>query len=121
MLVWCGAVGLSGGLERVRHGVYYTYPNGLDNYGMYNGHGLCNPPAQSSYQPAWYNNPISLGEPLGVGGSPSSQIAGSVTPTYLKAANVDYLNVGSYNGPFGFDVNYMRFRHMNNNVCNFLF
>jgi prepilin-type processing-associated H-X9-DG protein len=65
---------------------------------------------------------MSLGCPIGIGGTPSSKISGSVTPSYLKAANVDYTaGPGVYNGPFGFDTNNMRFRHLNNTTVNALF
>jgi prepilin-type processing-associated H-X9-DG protein len=52
-------------------------------------------------------------------------VPGSVTPSYLKAANEDYVNTRSgseiYNGTGGFDANYLRFRHLNNSTANFLF
>ena len=59
-----------------------------------------------------------------------SAVAGSVTPSYLRAANQDYWadannpNTGSnhtYSGPGGSDECDMRFRHMNNTVADFLF
>jgi prepilin-type N-terminal cleavage/methylation domain-containing protein/prepilin-type processing-associated H-X9-DG protein len=118
MMVWCGAADISGG---VNYGCYYNFPNGLDNYQMYSGHGLCYPsPAQTTYNTNWYANPISLGDPITTGAAPSSQIAGSVTPSYLKAANQDYTN-SVFGGIGGFDANYMRFRHLQNTTCNFLF
>ena len=123
MLIWCGAVDAGTG---VNYGVYYPFPNGLDNYQMYGGHAFCYPlpsppPPAPTFQQDWYNNPISLGAPLGIGGNPSSLIAGSVTPTYLKLANADYMKIGVYNGVFGWDSCWMRFRHLKNTTCNFLF
>ncbi|HUB26140.1 MAG TPA: hypothetical protein VL992_11985, partial [Tepidisphaeraceae bacterium] len=118
MMAWCGAADISGGID---YGCYYNFPNGLDNYQMYSGHGLCYPsPAQTSYNTNWYANPISLGDAILPGPAPSSQIAGSVTKSYLQAANQDYTN-GVFSGVGGFDGNYMRFRHLNNTACNFLY
>lgn len=117
MLLWCGPVEVTNG---VNYGVYHAYPNALDNYGMYGGHCMSNPPIESWYNTNWYNNPISLGAPIGIGGSPSSQAAGSVTMSYLKAANRDYTN-GTFNGIGGSDSCNMRFRHLNNTSANFMF
>jgi prepilin-type N-terminal cleavage/methylation domain-containing protein/prepilin-type processing-associated H-X9-DG protein len=122
MLVWCGAVNIGSGIN---YGCHDSYPNSLDFYGMYAGsgepgHGLCNPPAKPSFQLSFYSNPISLGDPIGVGGSPSSQILGSVTKSYLKAANRDFVGT-VYSGLNGWDACNMRFRHMNDKVCNALF
>jgi prepilin-type N-terminal cleavage/methylation domain-containing protein len=115
MLVWCGPCNVNGAIN---FGCKETYPDGLDNYLMWTGgNGLCNPaPTGIPYNPAFYANPIALGAPTGVGGSPSSQSPGSVTPSYLKAANVD--NDGTWPS---YGVCYMRFRHMNNKVGNFLY
>ncbi|MGD0460912.1 MAG: type II secretion system protein [Tepidisphaeraceae bacterium] len=132
MLVWCGACKIEQGQNT---GVYQTYPNGLDDFGMWGdttahthiNHGLCYPiPAKAGYNTGWYANPISLGAALQAGNNPSSQIAGSVTPSYLKNANQEYWADQSggndvYNGPGGFDVCEMRFRHLNNTTCNMLF
>jgi prepilin-type N-terminal cleavage/methylation domain-containing protein/prepilin-type processing-associated H-X9-DG protein len=124
MMVWCGPCKI--GPDTINYGCYHNYPNALDNYQMYNGHGFCFPnPVQATFQPSWYANPISLGLPVGIGGSPSSMVPGSVTPSYLKAANADYVTAKSgsetYNGIGGFDADYMRFRHLNNSTANFLF
>jgi len=119
MAVWDGALNIGQGIN---YGVRITYPNGLDNYQMYGGHGLCYPgPVAATFQTAWYANPIALGASLTPGSNPSSQIPGSVTKSYLAAANTDYYNSGAFSGPGGFDVNYMRFRHLNNKSANFLF
>jgi prepilin-type N-terminal cleavage/methylation domain-containing protein/prepilin-type processing-associated H-X9-DG protein len=118
MLMWCGAVEITGGTN---YGCKHPFANALDNYQMYGGHGFCYPdPAQTTFQQAWYSNPIAIGAPMGVGGSPSSQAAGSVTPTYLRAANADNVN-GVFSGFGGWDSCNMRFRHMNNKVCNALY
>ncbi|MGN6725266.1 MAG: type II secretion system protein [Tepidisphaeraceae bacterium] len=118
MMVWCGPCEITNGTN---YGCYHPYAGSIDNYGIYGGHGLLYPsPVQNTYQPAWYNTPIAIGAPVGVGGSPSSQAAGSVTPSYLKAANTDYTN-GTYNGIGGSDSCAMRFRHMRNTTANFLF
>jgi prepilin-type processing-associated H-X9-DG protein len=123
MLIWCGACNVGQGTN---YGCYYTYPDGLDNYQMYGGHGLCYPtPAQTSFNPNWYSNPIALGASLYTGSNPSSETTGSVNPSYLKAANTDYYSSTNgtpiYNGPGGYGVCYMRFRHMDNTTCNILF
>jgi prepilin-type N-terminal cleavage/methylation domain-containing protein/prepilin-type processing-associated H-X9-DG protein len=119
MMVWCGAVEVTQGIN---YGCFHTFPNSLDNYQMYGGHGLFFPdPVDPAYQQLWYSNPIAIGAPVGVGGSPSSQNAGSVTPAYLKAANTDYTSTGSFNGIGGFDANNMRFRHIHDTTANFLF
>jgi prepilin-type N-terminal cleavage/methylation domain-containing protein/prepilin-type processing-associated H-X9-DG protein len=120
MLVWCGAIEVSAG---VNYGVEHVYPDALDYYQMTSGHGFCNPPAQATYQYAWYANPIALGVPFGVGGSASSQVAGSVTKSYLAAANRDFVYAATPQGAGlnGYNTCNMRFRHMNNKVCNSLF
>ena len=128
MLVWCGPVKI---WNDTNWGCYHPYPNAIDNYGMYGGnngapHGLCYPtPANAAtYKPEYFQNPISLGLPIGVGGSPSSAVPGSVTRSYLQAANRDYVLTGNsevFNGIGGFDSCYMRFRHMNNTTANALF
>jgi prepilin-type N-terminal cleavage/methylation domain-containing protein len=102
MIVWCGPCNVNGG---VNYGCKETYPDGLDNYLMWTGgNGLCFPaPSSVTYSSNFYANPIALGAPTGVGGSP-------------KAANVD--NDGTWPS---YGVCYMRFRHMNNKVCNFLY
>lgn len=126
MVAWCGACNVSQG---VNYGVYQTYPNELDDGAMWGttaegaavGTGLCYPvPVRLTYNPAWYGNPISLGSFLYPANNPSSQIAGSVTKSYLAAANQEYYGA-SYSGPGGFDVCWMRFRHLDNTTCNFLF
>ena len=118
MMVWCGAVKILGDTN---YGCYHNWPNGLDNYQMYSGHGLCYPtPSQPTFDPKNYANPVSLGAPIGIGGSPSSMIPGSVTKAYLAAANRDYVVSGGDVFP-DLDRNYMRFRHINNSTCNALF
>ena len=113
MLVWCGPCNVNGGIN---YGCKENYPDALDDYEMWTGgNGLCNPaPAGSGYDPSWYGNPIGLGS--GVAGNPSSRKPGSVLPAYLKLANVD--NDGTWPS---YGANYMRFRHLNNKSCNFLF
>ena len=113
MMVWCGPCNVNGG---VNYGCKETYPDALDDYEMWTGgNGLCNPaPSGSGYDPSWYGNPIGLGS--GVAGNPSSRKPGSVLPAYLKLANVD--NDGTWPS---YGANYMRFRHLNNKSCNFLF
>jgi prepilin-type processing-associated H-X9-DG protein len=122
MIIWCGAVNINTGQD---WGVYHSYTDSLDNYQATNGHGFCFPtPApnsQTPFNPANYNNPIALGAALS-GGNQSSSNSGSVTPSYLKLANADYTNNGGgYNSFGGFAVNQMRFRHVNDTKCNFLF
>jgi prepilin-type processing-associated H-X9-DG protein/prepilin-type N-terminal cleavage/methylation domain-containing protein len=127
MIVWCGACNVG---QSINYGAYQTYPDELDDGAMWGqsslgplvGTGLCYPtPLRASYQSAWYANPISLGAFLVPGSAPSSQIAGSVTASYLQAANQEYYDNGKYMGPGGEDACWMRFRHLNNTICNFLF
>ncbi len=118
MLVWCGACNVTQGIN---YGCYHPFPNALDDYQMYNGHGFCYPtPVDNTFQPAWYSNPIGIGAPPIPSLTGTSRVLGSVTKAYLKAANADYLN-GGYAGIGGSDSCNMRFRHMNNTACNFLF
>jgi prepilin-type N-terminal cleavage/methylation domain-containing protein/prepilin-type processing-associated H-X9-DG protein len=122
MMIWCGACNINSGIN---YGVKWTFPDALDGYQMSNGHGLCYPtPAKSTFSPQSYANLIALGatNPLG-GAAPNSQ-TGGVTLSYLKLENMDFMNNGSgtnFSGFGGFDVCNMRFRHMNNTACNFLF
>jgi prepilin-type N-terminal cleavage/methylation domain-containing protein/prepilin-type processing-associated H-X9-DG protein len=118
MLAWDGACKI---IDGKNYGVQHTYPNGLDNYGMYGGHGMRFPiPVQPSYDTKWYDNPISLGAAIGVGAAASSKSAGSVTKSYLAAANRDVFN-DTFGGIGGYDSCNMRFRHMKNSTANFLF
>lgn len=133
MIAWCSAVQLhipTGSTSSVIEGVYHPFAPALDNYGFYNFHSYLNPPPPanvSRFPPTDYSNPISLGTTLTGFGVADSALAGSVTPSYLKAANQEYYadmskpSGSTYNGPGGFDICNMRFRHMNNNEANFLF
>ena len=120
MVVWCGPCQIVNGIN---YGVYHDWCGGLDNYAFYNYHSFLNPPPpanNNAYPGQDYGNKIALGiNPL-PGANPSSAVANSVTPSYLKAANTDFWGT-TYNGPGGFDVNYMRFRHMGNTTADFLF
>jgi prepilin-type N-terminal cleavage/methylation domain-containing protein len=114
MMVWCGACNINTGFN---YGCDQNFPNGLDSYMMWNspGNDLCfPPPPSSSYNIAWYGNKISLGDP-GTGAA-SSRVPGSVLPSNLKAGNID--NNGQVPTVL---ANYMRFRHLNNTACNFLY
>jgi prepilin-type processing-associated H-X9-DG protein len=113
MLIWCGPCNVNGGIN---YGCTPTYPNGLDSYIMWNapGNDLCYPSQNAAYNVAWYSNQISLGD--GGATNSSSRVPGSVTKSYLKATNVDNNGTWPSNG-----LNFMRFRHMNNNTCNFLY
>jgi len=133
MIAWCTALELhtpTGGSSPTDYGVYHDFAPALDNYAFYNFHSFLNPPPPSNaskFLPADYSNPISLGAPLTGFGTADSALAGSVTPSYLKAANQEYFaDLGkpagtTYNGPGGSDTCNMRFRHMNNTEANFLF
>jgi prepilin-type N-terminal cleavage/methylation domain-containing protein/prepilin-type processing-associated H-X9-DG protein len=117
MMMWDGASQLIGDQN---YGVHSTMTYALDNWQPTGGHGLCYPnPAQASFLPANYNNPVALGAPFGAT-SVSSNIPGSVTKSYLQAANVDVTS-NLFNGQFGWATNEMRFRHMGNTVGDFLF
>ena len=119
MLAWCGACDVGSGIN---YGVRNTYPNGIDDYFMYQGHGLSYPyPVSSWYTQTDYFNQISLGTTPDLIHWPDSSQSGSVTASYLKAANTEYFRSGQFNGPGGFDVCNMRFRHMNDTMGNFLF
>lgn len=120
MMVWCGACDIGTGTN---YGVYQTFPISIDGDNMWNGHALCYPsPASTTngYTPADYANPVALGNYTSAA-NVSSAISGSVTKSYLAAANQDYWSSGNWNGPGGFDSCWMRFRHINNTVGNFLF
>jgi prepilin-type processing-associated H-X9-DG protein/prepilin-type N-terminal cleavage/methylation domain-containing protein len=118
MLMWDGACGID---STTNYGVHFPMCATLDDYQATYGHGLCYPtPAQTSFSPAYYNNPISLGDPIGIGTNPSSANPGQVTPTYLRVANSDPTSA-NYNLANGWAANEMRFRHMNNTTANFLF
>jgi prepilin-type N-terminal cleavage/methylation domain-containing protein/prepilin-type processing-associated H-X9-DG protein len=108
--------------QGVNYGAYYGMAFSIDNYQPTNGHGLCypNPAVPASFTPGDYSNPIAIGCPVVAGSNPSSENLGSVTPSYLRAANQDYVT-STYNGPGGRDIADMRFRHLNNTACNFLF
>lgn len=130
IMCWCGAVNEGAGID---YGCYQEYPDCLDDYEMWGSNesgtatcGLCYPnPVMSAFNQSSYANPISLGTSLTIGGAnPSSRVAGSVTPTYLKEANSDYYAgangvVGA--GLGGFEHCFMRFRHLGNTTGNFLF
>ena len=131
IMCWCGAANIGQGID---YGCYEVYPDGLDDYEMWGSNesgtptnGLCFPnPVMSGFNSANYANPISLGTSVQVSGvNPSSRVGGSVTPSYLKLANSDYWagtpgnQVGA--GLGGFEHCFMRFRHLNNTTCNFLF
>jgi prepilin-type N-terminal cleavage/methylation domain-containing protein/prepilin-type processing-associated H-X9-DG protein len=112
LMVWCGPCNINGGIN---YGCKEPFPDGLDNYLMWNspGNGLSDsPPAGSSYTAAFYSNPISLGAGSGSG----SSFSPPVLPATLKRDNVD--NDGTWPS---YGVNYMRFRHLNNKACNFLY
>jgi len=136
MVAWCGPVKISipaVGASQLDYGVFQVFSSALDNYAFYNLHSFLNPPPAKNagtYLPAFYANPISLGAPFPGFATASSAISGSVTPSYLKAANEEYTadannaNTGAahtYSGPGGSDSCNMRFRHMYNTEANFLF
>jgi prepilin-type processing-associated H-X9-DG protein/prepilin-type N-terminal cleavage/methylation domain-containing protein len=130
IMCWCGAVNEGQGTD---YGCYQEYPDCLDDYEMWGSTqsgtptcGLCYPnPVMSAFNQSSYGNPISLGTSLTIGGiNPSSRVAGSVNPTYLKEANSDYYaSTGAVVGAGlgGFEHCFMRFRHLGNNTANFLF
>jgi prepilin-type processing-associated H-X9-DG protein/prepilin-type N-terminal cleavage/methylation domain-containing protein len=118
MMLWDGPSQLG---ADINYGVPRTITYGLDDWQSTNGHGLCYPtPAQLPFVAKDYSNPIALGVPILTGSAPSSQSAGSVTKSYLLAANSD-ITSATANVQFGPNSNEMRFRHMGNTVANFLF
>ena len=123
MMMWDSAVEIAP--NGVNYGVFITMPQALDNYAMFNKHGLLAPdpaiPAQYA-DPSYYGNPVALGAELLPGSNPSSAVPGSVTKNYLQQANTDYTaGPGVFAGPGGSAVNNMRFRHKDNDSANFLF
>jgi prepilin-type N-terminal cleavage/methylation domain-containing protein/prepilin-type processing-associated H-X9-DG protein len=119
MMIWCGSCNIG---QSVNYGVKLTYPDAIDDYGMYNFHGLCYPgPAiPTAYQSDYYSNPISLGLPLGASNPLGSMTPGLVTKSDLKASNTDNYTM-NYNGLGGWDACDMRFRHLGDTTCNALF
>ncbi|HEY1685082.1 MAG TPA: prepilin-type N-terminal cleavage/methylation domain-containing protein [Tepidisphaeraceae bacterium] len=118
MMVWCGACQIQGSTN---YGVYYPFAEALDGYQMTGGHGFCYPtPASNTFPTTSYANLISLGGANPLGGATPNSRTGGVTLSYLKLENMDALST-TYNGFGGTDVCNMRFRHMNNTACNFLF
>jgi prepilin-type N-terminal cleavage/methylation domain-containing protein len=120
MLMWCTSVTVGGS---VNYGAFYGFSYSVDNYAAETknlGSGLCYPnPAGASYMPSYYANRIAIGCPA-LGQNQSSENPSQITPSYFQAANQDYTS-SSYDGPGGRDDADMRFRHMNNTTCNFLF
>jgi prepilin-type N-terminal cleavage/methylation domain-containing protein/prepilin-type processing-associated H-X9-DG protein len=134
MVAWCGPVKIAPGVGgQTNFGIYQVFSGQLDNYAFYNYHSYLNPPPAkntAAYPLNDYSNPVSLGAAYPGFGSPSSAVANSVLPSYLKLANGDYTadinnpNTGgahTFNGKGGSDTCNMRFRHMNDTVANFLF
>lgn len=123
MMMWCSSCNIGQGIN---YGAYVGYSFSIDNYaptGANNtstGLGYPNFPSQSSYKPADYANPIAIGAPVAVGSNVGSQYPGSITKSYLQAANQDYAST-VFNGPGGRDVADMRFRHLSNTACNVLY
>jgi prepilin-type processing-associated H-X9-DG protein/prepilin-type N-terminal cleavage/methylation domain-containing protein len=118
MMVWCGPCQIN---QSINYGVYHSYCGGIDNYGFYSYHSFLNPPPQANqagYPEADYKNLISLG--IAPVGPTTSSALGNVTLSSLMTQNTDFYGT-NYSGIGGYDTNYMRFRHMNNRVANFLF
>jgi hypothetical protein len=121
--MWDTSCQIGGGTN---YGAFYGFSFSIDNYAASTGtpseNGMCypNPPTGSSYTALDYSNQVALGCPVTAGSNVGSQIAGSITPSYLKAANQDYTTT-TFNGPGGRDIADMRFRHLNDTACNILF
>ncbi len=118
MMMWDGACQLIGDAN---YGVHFPMTFAIDGYQPTGGHGLCYPtPASAAFLPSYYSNPISLGATIVGGSNISSLYPGSVTKSYLQNANVD-VTATTYNTQFGYAINEMRFRHMENTTANILF
>ena len=118
MMLWDGPCQIT---DDVNYGVSRPITYGLDDWQPTGGHGLCYPtPARAPFVSSDYSNPIALGVPILTGSNPSSQSIGTVTKSYLAAANGD-ISSGTANVQFGANSNEMRFRHMGNTVADFLF
>jgi prepilin-type processing-associated H-X9-DG protein len=118
MLVWCGACQIAGSNN---YGTFYPFAEALDGYQMTGGHGFCYPaPASTTFVTTSYANLIALGGQNPLSGAAPNSRTGGVTLSYLKLENMDALST-TYNGFGGTDSCNMRFRHMNNSTCNFLF
>lgn len=115
MAIWCGCLNLT---DQMGDQGADVIDDALDDSAVYSfGYCSCYPqwPAYAApwYSPSLYSQPISLG----VNGSYWSGNS-NVTMAVLKAENIDDVNPAnaSYN-----PVCNMRFRHLGNTTCNFLF
>lgn len=114
MGIWCGSLNLSDGVGDQGADIC---DDQLDDSAVYSfGYCSCYPQwpihAASWYSPVLYTQPVALG----VNGSYWSGNS-NVTMSVLKSENVDFVNPSLTYNPF---CN-MRFRHMGNTTCNFLF
>ncbi len=84
MMLWDGASELIGDAN---YGVHFPMTYAIDDWQPTGGHGLCYPvPANpSTFSPNDYNNPISLGDPLGA--NSSSAYPGTVSRSSLMLEN----------------------------------
>jgi prepilin-type N-terminal cleavage/methylation domain-containing protein/prepilin-type processing-associated H-X9-DG protein len=123
-MVWCTSCDIGTGTN---YGADYGFSYSVDNYSAsgFNNRstGLCYPnlPSTSSYLPANFSNPIALGCAVVAGSNVGSEYAGSITKSYLLAANGDYSTSTYAVGSGERDNADMRFRHLNNSACNILF
>ncbi len=123
MMMWCSSCNIAQGTN---YGVTYGFSFSIDNYAA-SGHnnsstGLGYPilPPGTSYKPDDYGNLIAIGSPVVSGTNVGSQYAGSITKSYLQAANEDFATTTA-NVPGGRDNADMRFRHLSNTACNVLY
>ena len=101
MVIWDGAQWLDGLFGPDNNA--FPIANSIDGWAKGYGHALSYPtPSQSWYNPADYQNRVSLGS------------NGQNTMTALRADNRDVVTGGEW-------VNSMRFRHLNNTSANFCF
>jgi prepilin-type N-terminal cleavage/methylation domain-containing protein/prepilin-type processing-associated H-X9-DG protein len=113
MAIWCGCLNLTDGYGNQGADIF---DDQLDDSAA-QSFGYCScypvwPASQSWYNPINYTQPVALGQD----GTHWSG-GGNVTLKVLQAQNIDYLNPSEGYNPF----NNMRFRHINNTTCNFLF
>jgi prepilin-type N-terminal cleavage/methylation domain-containing protein/prepilin-type processing-associated H-X9-DG protein len=114
MGIWCGSLNLSDGIGDQGADIC---DDQLDDSAVYSfGYCSCYPQwpihAASWYSPVLYTQPVALG----VNGTYWSGNS-NVTLSVLKSENIDFVNPSLTYNPF---CN-MRFRHMGNTTCNFLF
>lgn len=110
MMIWDGALYVSGGVITGSNSVDTQLDNAMFDYGGPYGHYFCDS-SPYVYNTSYYADPIGAGNPPGAG---NSMNPGSVTKASQAAENKDAYNYGWL--PYS-----LRFRHNNNTKANVLF